>query len=115
MNVVEKLRKVLRDRMGIYVPQEEITVESVQLYADEIDEKLVLPEMLKGLTEPIQADLASYRNEHGVEYLLIRIEIGKEAPLEILVIDDEVVGENVASVIKSSNRSSCASGNGLRG
>lgn len=94
MNIVEKLRKVLRDRVEIYVPQEEIAVESVQLYANEIDEKLVPSEMLEGLTEPIQAELASYRNEHGVEYLLIRLEIGKESSLEILMIDDEVVDEN---------------------
>lgn len=94
MNIVEKLRKVLYDRVEIYVPQEEIVVESVQLYADEMDERLVPTEMLKGLTEPIQAELASYRNEHGVEYLLIRLEIGKESSLEILVIDDEVVDEN---------------------
>ena len=94
MNVVERLQKVLCERLGIYVPQEEIAVESVQLYADEIDEKLVPSEMLEGLTEPIQVELASYRNEHGVEYLLIRLEIGKESPPEILVIDDEVVDEN---------------------
>lgn len=94
MNIVEKLRKVLHDRVEIYVPQEEIAVGSVQLYADEMDEKLVPAEMLKGLTEPIQAELVSYRNEHGVEYLLIPLEIGKEEPLEILVIDDEVVDEN---------------------
>ena len=94
MNIVEKLRKVLHDRVEIYVPQEEIAVESVQLYADEMDERLVPSEMLKAVTEPIQAELASYRNEHGVEYLLIRLEISKEVPLEILVIDDEVVGEN---------------------
>lgn len=102
MNIVEKLRKVLRDRVEIYVPQEEIAVESVQLYADEMDERLVPPEMLEGLTEPIQAELASYRNEHGVEYRLIRLEIGKEEPLEILVIDDEVVGENVTLVNENS-------------
>ena len=94
MNIVEKLRKLLHNRVEIYVPQEEIAVESVQLYADEIDEKLVPTEMLKGLTEPIQAELASYRNEHGVEYLFIRFEIGKGTPLEILVIDDEVMSEN---------------------
>ena len=94
MNIVEKLRNVLRDRVEIYVPQEEIAVESVQLYAEEMDERFVPPEMLKGLTEPIQAELATYRNEHGVEYLLIRLEIGKEVPLEILVIDDEVMSEN---------------------
>ena len=94
MNIVEKLRKVLRDCVEVYVPQEEIAVESVQLYADEMDERLVPSEMLKGLTEPIQAELTSYRNEHGVEYLLIRLEIGKESSLEILMIDDEVVDEN---------------------
>ncbi len=59
-----------------------------------MDERLVPPEMLKGVTEPIQAELASYRNEHGVEYLFIRLEIDKEVLLEILVIDDEVVDEN---------------------
>lgn len=94
MSVVERLQKVLCERLGIYVPQKEIAVESVQLYAEEMDEKLLPPEMLKGLTEPIQAELASYRNEHGVEYLLVRLEIGKESPLEILVIDDEVVDVN---------------------
>ena len=94
MNIVERLRKVLRDRVEIYVPQEEIAVESVQLYADEMDGRLVPPEMLKGLTEPIDTEMASYRNEHGVEYLFIRLEIGKGTPLEILVIDDEVVDVN---------------------
>ncbi len=102
MNIVEKLRKVLYDRVEIYVPQKEIAIESVQLYVEEMDEKLLSPEMLKGLTEPIQAELASYRNEHGVEYLLIRLEIGKETPLEILVINDEVVGENVTLVNENS-------------
>lgn len=92
--VVERLQKVLCEHLGICVPQEEIAVESVQLYADEMDGRPVSPEMLKGLTEPIDTELASYRNEHGVEYLLIRLEIGKEAPLEILVIDDEVVDVN---------------------
>jgi len=67
-----------------------------------MDEKLVPPESLKGLTEPIQAEMASYRNEHGVEYLLIRLEIGKESSLEILVIDDEVVGENVTLINENS-------------
>lgn len=94
MNVVERLQQVLCECLGICVPQEEIAVESVQLYADEMDERLVPTEMLKGLTEPIQAELASYRNEHGVEYLFIRFEIGKGTPLEILVIDDEVMSEN---------------------
>lgn len=94
MNVVERLQQVLCECLGICVPQEEIAVESVQLYADEMDERFVAPEMLKGLTEPIQAELASYRNEHGVEYLFIRFEIGKGTPLEILVIDDEVMSEN---------------------
>lgn len=102
MNIVEKLRKVLRDCVEIYVPQEEVAVESVQLYANEMDERFVAPEMLKGLTEPIQAELASYRNEHGVEYLLIRLEIGKEAPLEILMIDDEILDGNITLINENS-------------
>ncbi|WP_020189144.1 hypothetical protein [Kurthia sp. Dielmo] len=55
VNVVERLQQVLCECLGICVPQEEIAVESVQLYADEMDERLVPTEMLKGLTEPIQA------------------------------------------------------------
>ncbi|MFD2867771.1 hypothetical protein ACFSY7_04520 [Kurthia populi] len=88
--------------MEICVTQEEIAIESVQLYADEMDERLVPPEMLKGVTEPIQAELASYRNEHGVEYLFIRLEIGKEAPLEILMIDDEILDGNITLINENS-------------
>lgn len=94
MSIVEKLRKVLRDCVEIYVPQEEIAVESVQLYADEMDERLVPIDVLKNVTEPIGAEMASYRDEIGVDYLLIQLEIGKPEPLEIWLVDDEVVDVN---------------------
>lgn len=94
MNVVERLQKVLCERLGICVPQEEIAVESVQLYADEMDEKLVPVDVLKNVTAPIDAEMASYRDEIGVDYLLIQLEIDRPKPLEIWLVDDEVVDVN---------------------
>lgn len=94
MSIVEKLRKVLHDRVEIYVPQEEIAVESVKLYADEMDEQLVPMDVLKNVIEPIDAEMASYRNAIGVDYLLIQLEIGRPKPLEIWLVDDEVVDVN---------------------
>lgn len=94
MNVVERLQQVLCECLGICVPQEEIAVESVQLYADEMDEQLVPTDVLKNVTEPIDAEMASYRNAIGVDYLLIQLEIGRPKPLEIWLVDDEVVDVN---------------------
>ncbi|MBM7701142.1 hypothetical protein [Kurthia huakuii] len=94
MNVVERLQKMLCECLGICVPQEEIAVESVQLYADEMDEKLVPVDVLKNVTAPINAEIVSYRNEIGVEYLLIQLEIGKGKIHEVWLVDDEVVDVN---------------------
>ena len=91
MNAIEKMQVVLREDYGIYVPKEEITAEGVLLYADEIDEALVPTEMLVGVTEPLQTEMASYRDEHDNEYLLIQLEVGRPEPLEILLVNDEVV------------------------
>lgn len=94
MNAIEKMQVVLREDYGIYVPKEEITAEGVLLYADEIDEALVplVPtEMLIGVTEPLQTEMTSYRDEHDNEYLLIQLEVGRTEPLEILLVNDEVV------------------------
>ena len=51
-------------------------------------------DVLKNATEPIDDEMASYRNEIGVEYLLIQLEIGRREPLEIWLVDDEVVDVN---------------------
>lgn len=91
MNAIEKMQVVLREDYGIYVPKEEITAEGVLLYADEIDEALVPTEMLVGVTEPLQTEMTSYRDEHDNEYLLIQLEVGRPEPLEILLVNDEVV------------------------
>lgn len=94
MNVVERLQKVLCECLGICVPQNEITIESVQLYADEMDEKLVPVDVLKNVIAPINAEIVSYRNENGVEYLLIQLEIGRGKIHEVWLVDDEVVDVN---------------------
>lgn len=94
MNVVERLQKVLCECLGICVPQTEIPVESVQLYADEMGEKLVPVDVLKNVTEPIDAEMASYSDEIGVEYLLIQLEIGRGKIHEVWLVDDEVVDVN---------------------
>lgn len=91
MNAIEKMQVVLREDYGIYVPKEKITAEGVLLYADEIDKALVPTEMLVGVTEPLQTEMASYRDEHDNEYLLIQLEVGRPEPLEILLVNDEVV------------------------
>lgn len=91
MNAIEKMQVVLREDYGIYVPKEEITAEGVLLYADEIDEALVPTEMLVDVTEPLQTEMTSYRDEHDNEYLLIQLEVGRPEPLEILLVNDEVV------------------------
>lgn len=94
MNVVERLQKMLCERLGICVPQTEIAIEGVQLYADEMDEKLVPMDLLKNVTAPINAEIVSYRNENGVEYLLIQLEIGRGKIHEVWLVDDEVVDVN---------------------
>ena len=94
MNVVERLQKMLCERLGICVPQTGIAVESVQLYVDEMDEKLVPVDVLKNVTAPINAEIVSYRNENGVEYLLIQLEIGRGKIHEVWLVDDEVVDVN---------------------
>lgn len=94
VNVVERLQKVLCERLRICVPQEEIAVESVQLYADKMDEKLVPMDVLRNVAEPIDAEMASYRNEIGVDYLLIQLEVDRPEPIEIWLVDDEVVDVN---------------------
>lgn len=91
MNAIEKMQVVLREDYGIYVPKEKITAEGVLLYADEIDEALVPTEMLVGVTEPLQTEMTSYRDEHDNEYLLIQLEVGRPEPLEIMLVNDEVV------------------------
>ena len=91
MNAIEKMQVVLREDYGIYVPKEKITAEGLLLYADEIDEALVPTEMLVGVTEPLQTEMTSYRDEHDNEYLLIQLEVGRPEPLEILLVNDEVV------------------------
>ena len=91
MDAIEKMQVVLREDYGIYVPKEKITAEGVLLYADEIDEALVPTEMLVGVTEPLQTEMVSYRDEHDNEYLLIQLEVGRPEPLEILLVNDEVV------------------------
>ncbi|RIJ69372.1 hypothetical protein [Rummeliibacillus sp. POC4] len=91
MNAIEKMQVVLREDYGIYVPKEEITAEGVLLYADEIDETIVPIEMLVGVTETLQTEMTSYRDEHDNEYLLIQLEVGRPEPLEILLVNDEVV------------------------
>lgn len=91
MNAIEKMQVVLCEDYGIYVPKEKITAEGLLLYADEIDETLVPIEMLVDVTEPIQTEMTSYRDEHDNEYLLIQLEVGRPEPLEILLVNDEVV------------------------
>ena len=46
VNAIETMQGLLFERLEIYVPQEEIAVEGVQLYADEIDEAIVPSKML---------------------------------------------------------------------
>lgn len=94
MNAVKAMQDLLFKRHGIYVPKEEIVVESVQLYADEIDGAIVPSEMLVGIKQPILAEMASYRGEKDVEYLLIQLEIGRGKIHEVWLVNDEVVCRN---------------------
>lgn len=91
MNAIETMQGLLFERLGIYVPKNEIAVEGVQLYADEIDEAIVPSEMLVGIKQPILAEMASYRDENDVEYLLIQLEIGRGKIHEVWLVNDEVV------------------------
>lgn len=94
MNAIKTMQELSFKRLGIYVPQEEIAVESVQLYADEIDEAIVPSEKLVGIKQPILAEMASYRGENDVEYLLIQLEIGRGEIHEVWLVNDEVVCRN---------------------
>ena len=94
MNAIKTMQDLLFKRLGIYVPQEEIAVESVQLYADEIDEAIVPSEMLVGIKQLILAEMASFRDEQDMEYLLIQLEIGRGKIHEVWLVNDEVVCRN---------------------
>lgn len=94
MNAIKAMQDLLFKRHGIYVPQKEIVVESVQLYANEIDEVIVPSEKLVGIKQPILAEMASFRDEQDMEYLLIHLEIGRGKIQEVWLVNDEVVDRN---------------------
>ncbi len=77
MNVIEAMQGLLFERLEVYVPKEEIVVEGVDLYADEIDETIMPTEMLVRVKQLILAEVASYRGENDVEYLLIQLKIDR--------------------------------------
>ena len=47
--------------------------------------------MLVSIKQPILAEMASYRGENDVEYLLIQLEIGRGKIHEVWLVNDEVV------------------------
>ena len=94
MNAIKTMQELLFKHHGIYVLKDEIVVEGVQLYADEIDEGIVPSEMLVGIKQPILAEMASYRGEKDVEYLLIQLEIDRGKIHEVWLVNDEVVCRN---------------------
>jgi len=77
VNVIEAMQGLLFERLEVYVPKEEIVVEGVDLYADEIDETIMPTEMLVRVKQLILAEVASYRGENDVEYLLIQLKIDR--------------------------------------
>lgn len=90
MRVAEIMQKQLGEKLGICVPMDEIAVESVELFADEIDARLVPKSLLRNPSAKIQAEMASYWTANEEEFLYIRLKIADGHFHEVWMKNDEV-------------------------
>ena len=79
------------EKYSIYVPISEIGYETVLLYKEEIDEKLVPAEVVDHLEGPIETESASYIDTNGDEHLVILVETGSLEPYEVWLINGELI------------------------
>lgn len=90
MGMAEMMQKQLEEKLGICVPMEEIAVESVELFADEMDARLVPKSLLRNPSAKIQAEMASYWTASEEEFLYIRLKIAGGHFHEVWMKNDEV-------------------------
>lgn len=95
MSVEQRLSEVLTEKLGYYVPIEEIGYETLAFMLDEIDEAIIKLEVINHLAEPIYVDSANYTDAEGNYYLLLSIETGLPDPYELWLVNDEIVRDFV--------------------
>lgn len=69
MESIQLFRKILKEHGDMELEESKITIESTELYQDEIDERLIPIEHLKLLPDPILFDTVLYEDEKGSEWL----------------------------------------------
>lgn len=91
MKAFKRLSKVMLEKYDIYVPINEVGMESVTLYKEEFDERLVPAGVIDHLEGPIETESANYIDANGDEHLVILVETGCAEPYEVWLLNGEVV------------------------
>lgn len=74
MGPIIMFQNEFKKQKGIEVNLNEIGLETISLYIDEIDELLVPLEVLETLDELVVASTIEYTDEHGDEYMRIAVQ-----------------------------------------
>ncbi|RUL54156.1 hypothetical protein [Lysinibacillus antri] len=98
MAAEQRLSQVLTKKLGYYVPISEIGYETIWFMKDEVDNKLIPPQIIEHLAQPIIANSASFTDADGNYYLVIIIEIGLPEPYEVWLVNDEIVSDFLGDV-----------------
>lgn len=94
MNISERLQAVLNQQYGMEVSVDEIGSESIELYADEIDEMIVPSMYVKDIYDPIPVEMANYTDGNEDNYVLIQLQLS--SILEVLLLNEKVVYQKLA-------------------
>ena len=98
MKAFKRLSEVMLEKYGIHVPISEVGMESIILYKEEFDEKLVPVGVVDHLEGPIETESASYIDGNGNEHLVILVEIGCVDPYEVWLLNGEVISSEFGRV-----------------
>lgn len=82
---------MLEQKLGKEIDLQDIGYETVCMMHDEIDNEMVPLSIISKLEEPVVCDCVNYTDDEGNYYTLVSIEIEKEKPYEVWLIDDKVV------------------------
>lgn len=69
MKSIHLFRQIMKEHGGFPIDETKITIESTELYQDEIDGRLIPIEHLKLLPDPILFDTLLYDDEKGNDWL----------------------------------------------
>ena len=91
MNAFKRLAEVMLEKYGISVPLSEVGMESVTLFKEEFDEKLVPEGVIDHLEGPVETESASYIDGKGDEHLVILVGTDAVDPYEVWFLNGEVI------------------------